>query len=150
MVQREEVCLALMLQVIKAQLNCENAEEALALSEKSLTVAEGRMAEIEAQWQEGMVEPSERLSAISEFEAAETDVTNARFQEQVSIATLLNVLGKNYENKSADENQAPLEKVPIATLSDLAVNGKQVTPIMQDSTSYQAGAHMKKERSNEK
>jgi outer membrane protein TolC len=79
MVQREEACLTVMLQVIKAHLNLENAEEAMALAEKSQAVAKGRLAEIAAQWQEGMVEPSERLSAIAEFEATETDLTNARF-----------------------------------------------------------------------
>lgn len=94
MVQREEACLAIILQVIKAHLNLGNAEDAMALAEKSLNVAKGHLAEIEAHWQEGMVKPSERLSAIAEFEAADTALTNARFQQQVSIATMLNVLGK--------------------------------------------------------
>lgn len=41
-VQREEACLAIILQVIKAHVNLKNAEEALALAEKSWAVAGGR------------------------------------------------------------------------------------------------------------
>ena len=151
MVQREEACLTVMLQVIKARLNCENAQEALALAEKSLTVAEGRLAEIEAQWQEGMVEPSERLSAIAEFEASDTDVTNARFQEQVSIATLLNVMGKNDADGFAYKNQNNLEKTAVVTkLSDATINGRRVIPLMKGSTSYQVNADREKEINHEK
>jgi outer membrane protein TolC len=150
MVQREEACLAMMLQVIKAHLNLENAEDALALAEKSLTVARGRLAEIEAQWQEGMVKPSERLSAIAEFEAADTAVTNAHFQRQVSIATLLNVLGKNDEDRFADKNQVSLKKVPITRLSETGVKGRRPIPVMQGPGSHKANVHMEKERSNEK
>ena len=149
-VQREEACLAVMLQVIKARLNCEDAQEALALAEKSQAVAEGRLAEIEVQWQEGMVEPSERLSAIAEFEAAETDVTNARFQEQVSIATLWNVLGKNDEDRYKNENQTSPEKAPIARLSGSAAKGRGMTPIVQGTVSHKGNAERAKEKKNER
>ncbi|MGA1796243.1 MAG: TolC family protein [bacterium] len=150
MVQREEACLAVMLQVIKADLNCENAQEALALAEKSLTVAEGRLSEIEAQCQEGMVDASERLSAIAEFEAAATDVTNMRFQEQVCIATLWNVLGKNHEDNSADDNQPPVEKAPIARLTETNVQGEQAVPFVDGLAAHQGNADRAKEIRNGK
>jgi len=153
-VQREEACLSMMLQVIKAHLNLENAEEALALAEKSLAVAEGRLTEIEAQWQEGMVKPSERLSAIAESEGAEADVTNARFQQQVSIATLLNVLGRNFEDefvsKSGDTNEPPLEKASLARLPESSHQKGHAIPVMQKFFSYQWNTDMAKEMKHEK
>ncbi|MBN2372692.1 TolC family protein [bacterium] len=144
-VQREEACLTMMLQVIKAYLNLENADDALALAEKSLAVAEGRLAEIEAQWEEGMVKPSERLAAIAESEGAGSNVTNARFIRQVSIATLLNVLGRDFE----DETYMNL----IASLSEAYHQGNQgrrEVPVKQEFVSNQSDMDITKEQKHEK
>jgi len=96
MVQREEACLTVMLAVIRAHLNLENARGDLVLAEKALAVASGRLTEIEAQSAEGLVKPSDRLSALADRDAAAANATNARFMEQISIATLRNLVGSAY------------------------------------------------------
>jgi len=96
MVQREELCLTIMLQVIKAHLNFQDVQEELVLAQKKFEVVSGRLNEIKAKWEEGIIKPSEKLQAIAELDRAQREVMKTRFQQQVSIATLLNAMGKSY------------------------------------------------------
>jgi outer membrane protein TolC len=94
--RREEVCLAVMLEVIRAHLNLQNAREQLDVAKKVFDAAADRLAEVEAQWREGLVNPSTRLEVQAERDKEQMEVMNARFQEQVGTASLLNVLGAGY------------------------------------------------------
>jgi len=96
MVQREEACLTVMLQVIKAYLTMQDVQEGLLLAQKNFEVVSERLEEIEAKWEEGIMKPSEKLQAIAEFDAAQREVIKTRFQQQVSLATLLNAMGRSY------------------------------------------------------
>ncbi len=96
MVQREEASLTIMLQVIKAHLNLQDVQEELVLAQKKFEVVSGRLNEIKAKWEEGIIKPSEKLQAIAKLDSAQREVMKARFQQQVSIATLLNAMGKSY------------------------------------------------------
>ena len=96
MVQREEMCLTIMLQVIKAYLTLQDVQEDLLLVQKNFEVVSGRLAEIKAKWEEGMIKPSEKLEAIAQLDNAQRKVIKARFQQQVSLATLFNAMGKSY------------------------------------------------------
>jgi len=96
MVQREELCLTIMLQVIKAHLNLQDIQEELVLAQKKFEVVSDRLNEIKAKWEEGIIKPSEKLQAIAELDRAQREVMKTRFQQQVSIATLLNAIGKSY------------------------------------------------------
>ena len=74
MVQREEMCLTIMLQVIKAFLTLQDVQEDLLLAQKNFEVVSGRLAEIKAKWEEGMIKPSEKLEAIAQLDNAQREV----------------------------------------------------------------------------
>lgn len=93
-IRREQASLALMIKVIKAYLNLTNAKEEMALAEQFHAVASKRFAEIEEKWREGLVSSSEMLNATAERDNAQMHVMATRFQHQVSIATLINAMGK--------------------------------------------------------
>lgn len=145
MVEREEACLAVMLEVIKAYLSVQDAEEGLAVAQKSLQVAKGRMAEVEAKWAEGLIELPERLNAIAEVEGAERDAVNARFSQQVSVATLMNVLGKGHVDKGietverakmismADDTHSPATKRPLNDSLVSATGNPEGTYVVNNS-----------------
>ena len=95
-VQREELCLTIMLQVIKAYLNLQDVQDEMVLAQKNFEVVSSRLEEIKAKWEEGIIKPSEKLQAIAELDGAQREVIKAGFQHQVSIATLLNAMGKSY------------------------------------------------------
>ena len=93
-IQREEASATLMLEVVKAYLNLENAREEMALANKSFDMVSAHFAEVEQQWQEGLVNYSELVSTLAKKDEAQMSVMGARFQFQVSTATLFNVMGK--------------------------------------------------------
>lgn len=91
---REEAALTLMTEVLRAHLQLESAQETLELADQALAAAASRLTEVEAQWAEGLLDAAERLNAASDRDVAQAHVTNARYQEQVAIAVLRNLLGK--------------------------------------------------------
>jgi outer membrane protein TolC len=95
-VEREQACLTVMTEVVRAYLNLENALDDKALADQALAAAEARLREVDAQWQEGLVNGPDKIAAVAERDAAQANVTNARFQEQVVIAALRSVLGTTY------------------------------------------------------
>ncbi|HOZ48270.1 MAG TPA: TolC family protein [Candidatus Hydrogenedentes bacterium] len=95
-IEREEATLTVMVEVIKAHLRLEAARDDAAIAKKMLDVNRGRYAEIEAQWDEGLVTPSDKLAALADRDNSQVAVVQAAFQEQMSIATLLNVMGSSY------------------------------------------------------
>ena len=92
--QREEATMTLMLEVVRAYLNLEDAREEMTLANKTFDMAWTHFTEIEQQWQEGLVNSSELLSALAKKDEGQMGVMNARFQFQVSTATLVNAMGK--------------------------------------------------------
>ena len=95
-VEREQACLTVMTEVVRGHLNLENALDDKVLANQALAAAEARLREVDAQWQEGLVNGPDKIAAVAERDAAQANVTNARFQEQVVIAALRSVLGTTY------------------------------------------------------
>ena len=100
---REEAVLTLMTEVLRAHLQLESAQEDRVLADQALVTAASRLTEVEAQWAEGLIDASERLNATAERDVAQAHVTNARFQEQVAIAVLRNLLGESAKTDSIHE-----------------------------------------------
>jgi len=104
-IRREQASLALMIKVVKAYLNMTNAEGERALSEQFQVVASKRFAEIEEKWREGLISSSEMLSVTSERDSAQMQVMATRFQHQISIATLINAMGKTDTSVEEQSNE---------------------------------------------
>lgn len=104
-IRREQASLALMIKIIKAYLNLTNAEGEMVLAEQSHAVASKRFAEIEEKWREGLVSSSEMLSVTAERDSAQMRVMAAKFQHQISIATLINAMGKTDTSFEEQNNE---------------------------------------------
>ncbi len=92
-IEREQRTLVLMLEVVKAYLNVENAERQSLLAQKALEASSRHLAEVEDKWREGLIDSSEVFDVLAEKDSAQMELMNSRFQQQVSIATLYNVMG---------------------------------------------------------
>lgn len=102
-IQREERTLALILEVIKAYLNLENSKEEMLLAKKTFDMESKRLVEIEQHWREGLTNSSKVLSALADRDYAQMKVINSKFQLQVNIATLLNIVRQtNTEIKESE------------------------------------------------
>jgi len=104
-IRREQASLALMIKVVKAYLNMANAEAEMVLAEKFQSVASKRFAEIEEKWREGLISSSEMLSVTAERDNAQMQKMAARFQHQISIATLINAMGKTDTSVEEQNNE---------------------------------------------
>ncbi len=93
-IAREQTALTLMLEVIRARQNLDTAQDQLDLAQRSLTVASRRHAETIQKRDEGLIGSAELLRETAEHAKAQMQVLAARFQHQVAVATLLNVMGK--------------------------------------------------------
>jgi len=103
--EREQASLAVMLEVVKAHLMLTTVTEQTELAQQIYDVTAKRLAETEQKWREGLVNSSELLDLRAECDKTRVQAINARFQHQVSVATLLNVMGKtkiDYEEPSHD------------------------------------------------
>lgn len=98
-VEREQMCLTVMTEVVRAYLNLQNALDDKALADKALIAAESRLREVDAQWQEGLITGADKVAAVAERDSAQVNAASARFQEQVVIAVLRNVLGATYKGE---------------------------------------------------
>jgi len=97
-VDRERQCLAIMVEVVVARHQVEEAAAALAVARKQREAVESHLGEVEAQWREGLIETSQRLSALADRDGAAAQEAVARYQEQVAAATLADVLGRTKES----------------------------------------------------
>jgi len=91
--QREQACLTVMLEVVAARRQLDDAADALAAAAATRTAAEARLKNVEAQWREGLIDVSSRLAALADCDAAAAAETVARYRRQVAAATLLDVMG---------------------------------------------------------
>jgi outer membrane protein TolC len=92
--QREQASLAVILEVVRAHLMLETAAEQAALAQSVQDVTAGRVAEAEQKWREGLIDSSEMLDLTAQRDKARVQAIAAKFQHQVGIATLLNVMRK--------------------------------------------------------
>lgn len=92
-IQREQQTLAVMVEVIRAYGDLQTAADQADLAARALDVAAGRLAEVRPKWQEGLIDASDLLSSQADLDKAQMRALNARFQHQISIATLLNAVG---------------------------------------------------------
>jgi len=108
-IKREQQTLVLMLEVVKAYLNLEDAKEESLLAQMTFEVSLKHLTEVEENWSEGLIDSSVLLNVIAEKDAAQMEAMNSRFQLQVSIATLYNVMGitdKDYGGNKHEDNVA--------------------------------------------
>lgn len=98
-VAREEESLALMAEVLRARLNLEDARSDRALAESALTAATAVLREAEARLHEGLMNTSEVLDAAAGRDNAVAHVAGAKFQEQMAVAVLRNVIGETYRGE---------------------------------------------------
>lgn len=104
--QREQASLALILEVLKAHLNLQTADQERQWAQQSLSVASARLAEARQQQREGLVNNSELLDLLAQRDGAQMQAINAGYQYQVSRATLRNVIGRtkiDFEEHDHDE-----------------------------------------------
>ncbi len=93
-VRREQRCMAILLEVLRARHRVDQAADYAAVASKNLETAEERLRESRALWDEGMIQFSELLDAVTEKERAGFIRSMAGFQQQVALATLGDVLGR--------------------------------------------------------
>ncbi|MCE5341880.1 MAG: TolC family protein [Planctomycetaceae bacterium] len=94
-IEREQQTLVLMLEVYKAYLNLENAKEMSVLTLKAFDTASKHFEETNEKWKEGLVVSSELLEVTAEKDNAQMDLMTSKYQLQVSIAVLNNLMGQN-------------------------------------------------------
>ena len=111
-IEREQQTLVLMLEVAKAYLNLEDAKRQSLLSQKVFDASSMHLTEVQEKWYEGLIDSSQMLEVLAEKEISQMDLMNSRFQLQVSIATLYNVMGitdTNYEENNVAKNNRTME-----------------------------------------
>ena len=94
-----------MLEVIRAYEEMTRAQDDLHLATAAAEMAVSRLEEVEAQWSEGLINPSDRLDAVAQRDAGIANRTSAKFMEQVGVATLHNVLGATYMRGKVDNDE---------------------------------------------
>jgi outer membrane protein TolC len=93
-IKREQTCMMIMLEVLKARHRVEQVTGVLRVAEKNLETAEESHREARAQWNEGLISLSELLEVVTKRDQARFLLSTARFQHQVALATLSDVLGR--------------------------------------------------------
>ncbi|MBN1847846.1 MAG: TolC family protein [Deltaproteobacteria bacterium] len=93
MIQREQSCMKIMLEVINTRNLLDRAREQkdLLVMERDASIT--ALKEVEAKWREGLVTGSDKLSAVSRYTTAETNVNLADYQYQVAVVTMKDVMG---------------------------------------------------------
>jgi len=104
-IRREQATLTLMVEVIRAHLSLKTAGQEMELASMNLDASIKHWNQIKQKWDEGMINSSEMLQVTAEREQAVMQVINTRFQYQVCIATLLNVIGKTNTQIEEEKNE---------------------------------------------
>jgi outer membrane protein TolC len=92
--EREQATLTLMLEVFRAYQSLQLAQDSIDIAENSFDAYSSKYDQVHQQWREGLVDASEMLSVLAEKDQAQMLRINSKFQRQLSIATLLNAMGK--------------------------------------------------------
>jgi outer membrane protein TolC len=96
-IERERLCLSIMLEVLTARHQADEAASSMAVATKQRQAAEAKLKSIEAQWREGLIDTSERLDALALRDGAVAQESAARYRQQVAWATLMDVQGHTKE-----------------------------------------------------
>jgi len=103
--EREQATLTLMLEVFRAYQNLQLAQDAVTIAEENYHATRAHYNQVYLQWQEGLVDVTDLMSILAEKDLAEMIRINSQFQVQITIATLLNAMGKtkiDYEEFTND------------------------------------------------
>lgn len=92
-VDREQQTLILMLQVLKAYINYQNAQNESHYAQTAYDVSSKHFNEINEKWKIGQVHTSDKLAQMAERDNAQMELMSSNFRLQVCIATLQNVMG---------------------------------------------------------
>ncbi len=103
-IQREQKCMRIMLEVIRARSQHDQAMDKLDVARQELRAVETLLRETRAKWREGLLMNSQELDAVTRHAAALSNCAAAEFQTQVTAATLLDVMGVSPEG--SDNEQA--------------------------------------------
>jgi outer membrane protein TolC len=93
MVEREQSCLKIMLEVIKARDLLDKAKDMKTLLSKEADASHIALKEVQAQWDEGQVTSSDKLKAVSRNATAQANLTLADYQYQLAAASMIDVMG---------------------------------------------------------
>ena len=93
-IEREQTCMMIMLEVLRARHGAERASDQLQVATMNSATAEESFRETRAQWDEGLLQISEILEAVTNRDQARFIVTVAEYHQQVALATLADVLGQ--------------------------------------------------------
>ena len=93
--QQRLATLTLMLEVFRAYQNLQLAQDAVTIAEDNFNAARAHYDQVYLQWQEGLVNVTDLTSVLAEKDLAEMIRINSQFQVQITIATLLNAMGKS-------------------------------------------------------
>ncbi len=93
MIEREQQCLKIILEVIKARDLLDKAKDMRDLLSREADASSRSLREIEAQWDEGLVTASDKLKAASRNATAEANLALANYQYQVAAASMIDVMG---------------------------------------------------------
>ncbi len=93
MLEREQSCIKIMLEVIKAKQSLDYEDENKKLAQHQLSSAESRSNEVISLWKEGMKTTSEKLDAASNYASANASKALADYRYQVAVATMADVMG---------------------------------------------------------
>jgi outer membrane protein TolC len=103
--EREQATLTLMLEVFRAYQNLQLAQTAAGVALNNYKAARGHYDQVHQQWQEGLVDVSDLLSVAAEKDLAQMVIINSQFQVQVSIATLLNTIGRTETQYEEEQHE---------------------------------------------
>jgi outer membrane protein TolC len=93
MLEREQACLNIILEVIKSRHLLDRAIEQRDLMSLESKAAFTALKETEALWREGLLTSSEKLEAINRNETATANLSLAEYKYQVAAATMQDVMG---------------------------------------------------------
>ncbi len=93
MLEREQSCIKIILEAIKAKQSLDNEDANRKLSKLQLDSAESKYNEVMSLWKEGMITSSEKLDAASNYTSAKAGMAVADYRYQVAAATMADVMG---------------------------------------------------------
>ncbi len=102
-IEREQSCIKIMLEVIKARDSVEQARDLQDLMSMGLESSRRNLEETDALWREGMVTASDRLSAVSRYTTAKANSNLADYQHQVAVATMKDVMGLSGKEEASEK-----------------------------------------------
>ncbi|HOX38396.1 MAG TPA: TolC family protein [Candidatus Brocadiia bacterium] len=102
--RREEACLTVILQILRAQTILSDARADCALARKNAELASMRLSHAQQAWKEGLVSPTELAGALAARDYAEEYRKITEHSLQISIATLRHAMGEPATDRSGKED----------------------------------------------